>query len=54
MEQGHFEVPVETGLKMIENLRTVLPGYAVPQYVHEEAGEKSKSPILDTPRKVNS
>ena len=51
---AHFEVPVETGLKMIENLRAVLPGYAIPQYVHEEAGEKSKTPILDTNREINS
>ncbi|MGB1709135.1 MAG: KamA family radical SAM protein, partial [Rubripirellula sp.] len=51
---SHFEVPVEAGLRIIESLRTVLPGYAVPQYVHEEAGEKSKSPILDNTREVKS
>jgi L-lysine 2,3-aminomutase len=45
---AHFEVPVETGRKIIESLRAALPGFAVPQYVVEEPGAKSKSPILDT------
>jgi EF-P beta-lysylation protein EpmB len=50
---AHFEVPVETGLKIIESLRAVLPGFAVPQYVYEEPGAKSKSPLLDNTFKVN-
>ena len=50
----HFEVSVETGRKMIESLRAALPGFAVPQYVVEEPGAKSKSPILDTHSKDNS
>ena len=41
----HFEVPIETGMKIIEDLRSELPGFAVPQYVVEKPGEKSKSPI---------
>jgi L-lysine 2,3-aminomutase len=43
---AHFEVPVERGLQIIANLRTRLPGYAVPQYVQEVPGEESKLPIL--------
>jgi EF-P beta-lysylation protein EpmB len=50
---AHFEVPVEAGLKIIESLRAVLPGFAVPQYVYEEPGAKSKSPLLDNTFKVN-
>ncbi len=43
---GHFEVPQEKGLSLIKELRAVLPGYAVPQYVQEIAGKTSKTPIL--------
>ena len=43
---AHFEVPEATGLKLIETLRKRLPGYAVPQFVREVAGEASKSPII--------
>ena len=43
---AHFEVPEATGLKLIETLRKRLPGYAVPQFVREVAGEASKSPIF--------
>ncbi|MEX0820425.1 MAG: EF-P beta-lysylation protein EpmB, partial [Pirellulaceae bacterium] len=38
----HFEVPVERGLELIEQLRARLPGYAVPRYVQEIAGEANK------------
>lgn len=38
----HFEVPVEHGIALIEQLRARLPGYAVPRYVQEIAGEASK------------
>ncbi len=41
----HFEVPVERGIELIEQLRTRLPGYAVPQYVQEIRGESSKHVI---------
>ncbi|MDG2221919.1 MAG: EF-P beta-lysylation protein EpmB [Rubripirellula sp.] len=41
----HFEVSVEQGRQLIEELREVLPGYAVPQYVVEQSGEPSKTPI---------
>lgn len=42
---GHFEVPVERGLELIAQLQNRLPGYAVPKYVREEAGEASKRPL---------
>lgn len=42
---GHFEVPKEQGLKLIEALRENLPGYAVPRYVQELPGEKSKTVV---------
>ena len=40
---AHFEVPVATGLALIAELRRRLPGYAVPRYVHEQAGEPHKT-----------
>lgn len=39
---AHFEVPVERGRELVEQLRNTLPGYAVPTYVREIAGEPSK------------
>jgi L-lysine 2,3-aminomutase len=39
---AHFEVPVETGRRIIEQLRATLPGYAVPKYVQEVAGAPYK------------
>lgn len=42
---AHFEVPVETGLELIEKLRSRLPGYAIPKYVAEIEGESSKTPL---------
>jgi len=39
---AHFEVPVAVGLQIIEQLRLLLPGYAVPRYVREIAGEPYK------------
>lgn len=38
----HFEVPVTRGLELIDQLRAQLPGYAVPRYVREVAGEAGK------------
>jgi EF-P beta-lysylation protein EpmB len=43
---AHFEVPVAIGLKLIEQLRARLPGYAVPRYVVETPGETSKQPLI--------
>lgn len=39
---AHFDVPVEDGLRLIAAMRACLPGYAVPRYVQEIAGEASK------------
>jgi EF-P beta-lysylation protein EpmB len=39
---AHFEVPVATGKHIISELRSRLPGYVVPRYVHEVAGAVSK------------
>jgi KamA family protein len=39
---AHFEVPVDEGLRIVEELRRQLPGYAVPRYVREVAGEPYK------------
>ena len=40
---AHFEVPVDRGREIINELRARLPGYAVPRYVAEVAGDLSKS-----------
>ena len=40
---AHFEVPIEVGKQLIEQLRTKLPGYAVPRYVQERPGELAKT-----------
>ena len=39
----HFEVPISEGLTIIEQLRAQLPGYAVPRYVQEVAGQPHKT-----------
>jgi L-lysine 2,3-aminomutase len=39
---AHFDVPVDTGRRIIAELRERLPGYAVPRYVQEVAGASSK------------
>jgi EF-P beta-lysylation protein EpmB len=39
---AHFEVPVDVGRELIAELRRRLPGYAVPQYVHEQPGAAHK------------
>jgi EF-P beta-lysylation protein EpmB len=43
---AHFEVPVSLGLRLIEELRARLPGYAVPQYVREVPGDQHKVPLV--------
>ena len=42
---AHFLVPKEEGIKLIKELKTMLPGYAVFRYVTEIPGEKSKLEI---------
>jgi EF-P beta-lysylation protein EpmB len=39
---AHFEVPINRGLELIAAMRRRLPGYAVPRYVQEIAGESHK------------
>lgn len=43
---AHFEVPLEKGLELVEELREAMSGYAVPKYVAEIPGRKSKSPLM--------
>ncbi|MBN1980377.1 MAG: KamA family radical SAM protein [Chitinivibrionales bacterium] len=44
---GHFEVDQQKGIALMQQLRSMLPGYAVPRYVREKAGAKSKL-LIDT------
>jgi EF-P beta-lysylation protein EpmB len=39
---AHFEVPIAEGKRIVATLRARLPGYTVPRYVQEVAGEVSK------------
>ncbi len=39
---AHFDVPVSRGLELIDEMRRQLPGYAVPRYVQEIAGDDGK------------
>ena len=39
---AHFEVPVARGRELVDQLRGRLPGYAVPRYVCEVAGDPAK------------
>ena len=43
---AHFEVPIEVGRRIIAALRASLPGYMVPRYVQEIAGEPNKTILL--------
>ena len=42
---AHFHVSKSRGIELISALRKRLPGYAVPRYVEEIAGERSKTVI---------
>lgn len=42
----HFEVPIERGRELVAHLQSRLPGYAVPRYVQEIAGEEHKIPLM--------
>jgi KamA family protein len=39
---AHFEVPEQVGIELVHQLRARLPGYAVPRYARDAAGEPSK------------
>ncbi len=41
----HFEVPEEKGKRLLAQLGALLPGYAVPKYVRETAGQSGKTPL---------
>ncbi len=43
---AHFEVAESRGREIIAELRQRLPGYAVPEYVREEAGWPYKRPLV--------
>jgi len=40
---AHFETPLVVGEQIIDELRKLLPGYAVPRLVREVAGEPHKT-----------
>lgn len=42
---AHFEVSEERGRELVAELRRRLPGYLVPKYVRETAGEAGKTPL---------
>ncbi|HUD01821.1 MAG TPA: hypothetical protein VMR37_05805, partial [Rhabdochlamydiaceae bacterium] len=44
---AHFEVPEEEGRALVAQLAELMSGYAVPKYVKEEAGEPSKTVLLE-------
>jgi L-lysine 2,3-aminomutase len=44
---AHFEVEEKKGVSLAEHLRTILPGYGVPKYVKEVAGDLAKRPITE-------
>jgi len=43
---AHFEVSEATGLRLVEQLRGRIPGYAMPQYVREIPHQASKLPVV--------
>ncbi|AMV32318.1 L-lysine 2,3-aminomutase [Pirellula sp. SH-Sr6A] len=42
---AHWEVPETVGRELLQEVRKRLPGYAVPLYVREIAGEENKTPL---------
>ncbi len=42
---AHFQVPVERGLELVEQMRATLSGYLVPRYVQEIPGLQSKTKL---------
>jgi len=42
---SHFDVSDHVGITLIEQLRSLVPGYLVPRLVREQQGEKSKTVI---------
>ncbi len=46
---AHFHVPVERGRELVQELLSMLPGYAVPRYVREIPGALSKTTLAECP-----
>jgi L-lysine 2,3-aminomutase len=42
---SHFEASTDHGLQIVETLTSMLPGFGVPKYVQEIAGENSKTSV---------
>ncbi len=42
---AHFEVPIQEGMRLIRELRALLPGYMVPRYVRESPDSPYKVPL---------
>jgi len=42
---AHFEVPIQDGTRLIQELRALLPGYMVPRYVRESPDSPCKVPL---------
>jgi EF-P beta-lysylation protein EpmB len=43
---AHFEVSQDSALKLMSELRQILPGYLVPRLVREDSGALSKTPLI--------
>lgn len=46
MGAQHFEVAIDISKKIINELRTLIPGYMVPLLVQENPGKESKTPVI--------
>jgi EF-P beta-lysylation protein EpmB len=42
---AHFKVPIDQGKRFVAEMAKQLPGFAVPKYVYEQAGEPNKTLI---------
>ncbi|MCG8652527.1 MAG: EF-P beta-lysylation protein EpmB [Pirellulales bacterium] len=42
---AHFEVPIDEGQRLMQQLVASLPGYAVPKYVTEQPGQPAKTAV---------
>ncbi|MBN2381831.1 KamA family radical SAM protein [bacterium] len=46
---AHFRVPISKGIALMDQLRQLLPGYALPRYVLDLPGSTSKTPLGNHP-----
>ncbi|MBW2450811.1 MAG: KamA family radical SAM protein [Deltaproteobacteria bacterium] len=49
---GHFHVPVEKGMKIINSMRGQISGLGIPHYVYDPPDGSGKKPVLDSPPKT--